>query len=257
MINKELASISFTDLEDLLANAVGEFRTLEYKSQLNRGTREEWIELLADITAFANTAGGDLLFGVTEDRGEPTAFPGIEINDWDALERNISSLIRDGTQPRLQGVGLHRVSVSAGRYVLIVRVLRSYNRPHRVILGGHGHFYGRDSAQKYRLDVEELRRAFTLIAAASEMTNRFRLERVQRIGRNQGIMPVRQTVKAILHLVPDDALSRENELDLASVQLPELCPLPSAPLGYSDGIGLEAIYCYNEWAYTALFRNES
>jgi hypothetical protein len=68
-------------------------------------------------------------------------------------------------------------------------------------------------------------------------------------------VPIRETVKAILHFVPDGALSRENELDLAGVQLLELCPLPSAPLGYSDGIGLEAIYCYNEWAYTALFRN--
>ena len=67
MINKELASISLADLEDLLANTVGESRTLEYKSQLNLRSREERIELLADITAFANTAGGDLLFGVTED----------------------------------------------------------------------------------------------------------------------------------------------------------------------------------------------
>jgi hypothetical protein len=100
VINKELASLSLADLEDLRANAVEESRTLEYKSQLNWGPREERIELLADITAFANTAGDDLLFGVTEDRGEPTAFPGIEIEDWDALERNISSLIRDGTQLR-------------------------------------------------------------------------------------------------------------------------------------------------------------
>ena len=87
------------------------------------------------------------------------------------------------------------------------------------------------------------------------MIDRFRLERIQRIGRNQGIVPIRETVKAILHLVPDGALSRENELDLLGVQLSELRPLPSAALGYSDGIGLEAIYCYNEWAYTVLFRN--
>jgi nucleoside phosphorylase len=106
-----------------------------------------------------------------------------------------------------------------------------------------------------RLDVEERRRAFTLASTASETIDRFRLERVQKIGHNQGIMPIRQTVKAILHLVPNDALSRENELDLAGGQLPELRPLPDAPLGYSDRIGLEVIYCYNEWAYTAIFRN--
>src|SRR5262249_24887814 len=147
-----------------------------------------------------------------------------EITDWDALERSISSLIRDGVQPRLQGIRFHRISVNVGRYVVIARVPRSYNPPHRVILGGHGHFYGRDSTQKYRLDVEELRRAFTLAVAASEMMDRFRLDRVQKIGRNQGIMPVRNEVKAILYLVPDDALRREQELDLTGVALTELPP---------------------------------
>jgi len=243
------------DLMELKENGVRESRTLDYKSELPLDGREARKEFLADVTAFANTAGGDLVVGVTEKQGEPEAFPGIEIADWDEFQLRLTNLIRDGTEPRLQGLSFHRVSTTSGRYVLILRVPRSYRRPHRVVLGGHGHFYGRDSAQKYQLDVEDLRRTFTQAAGISEVLQQFRAERADLVRRDQAFSSVPHSPKAVLHLIPEDSLAGDRELDLSNIGLGEARPLPRAALGYSHGVALEGIYWYNEWAYTALFRN--
>lgn len=254
MIDKRLSEISKVDLDDLVTNSVRESKTLEYKSMLAAGTRDERKELLADITALANTAGGDLLFGVEESQGEAAALPGIAIDNWDALERMLSSLIRDGTEPRLQGIEFSNVQVSDGRYVLIVRVRRSYRRPHRVVLSGHGHFYARDSAQKYRMDVEDLRRAFTFATSASETLEQFRSERAAAIAADAGFSPVPGPPRLIAHLVPEDSLHGDFEVEFQSTNLELLRPLPRAALGFSPRVNHKGHFVANEYAYTAVFR---
>jgi hypothetical protein len=56
MIEKNLADIENKDIQDLVANSISESKTLDYKLQfpqkLNDGEKKE---LLADISAFANT----------------------------------------------------------------------------------------------------------------------------------------------------------------------------------------------------------
>lgn len=255
MIAKPLDQITAVDLEELRTNGVRESRTLEYKRELAFSTRDERKEFLGDVTALANTAGGDIIFGVAEASGEPTAFPGIEIRDWDELERQLASAIRDGTEPRLQNLSFHRIPVDAGRYVLIIRAQRSYRRPHRVVFSGHGHFYGRDSSQKYRYDVEDIRRAFTLMAAASETFERHRRERVEAIRAGAGYAPLSHDALAILHLIPENAFHLDQDLDLTGLNTSKLRPLPRAALGYSPGVNLDGHYSYNEWGYAHVARN--
>ncbi len=250
-----MEDIALHDLKDLLSNEVSESRTIEYKLLLAHATTGEKKELLADITCMANTAGGDLLFGVEESAGVPVALPGFAIADWDALQTQLTSLIRDGTEPRLHQVDLHRIEVSPDRYVVVLRVGRSQRRPHRVVVGGHGHFYGRDSSQKYRLDVEDLRRAFTLMAAASGSVDRFWRERVRAIGANEGFAQIGAEQRAVLHLVPELAFQEEPSIELGSIDPMRLRPLPRGPLGLSWSYAAEGMYTYNDWAYTALFRN--
>jgi predicted HTH transcriptional regulator len=64
MINVPFNSIDKSIIESLLWNEVREDRTLEYKVLLPGNGREDRKEFLADITAFANAAGGDIVFGV-------------------------------------------------------------------------------------------------------------------------------------------------------------------------------------------------
>ena len=70
MIPKEFDTIGKEDIEALVANAVSEGRTIEYKEKLPGGTDDDRREFLADASSFANAGGGDLIYGIREKRPE-------------------------------------------------------------------------------------------------------------------------------------------------------------------------------------------
>ena len=43
-------------------------KTIEYKAELHIDTGDDRKEFLADVTSFANSNGGDLIYGIQEDR---------------------------------------------------------------------------------------------------------------------------------------------------------------------------------------------
>ena len=79
MIPFPLERITEQTLEELRANPVREKNTIDYKSATYGNNRQQHIEFLADVSSFANTNGGDLVIGVQELDGMPTAIPGIAI----------------------------------------------------------------------------------------------------------------------------------------------------------------------------------
>src|ERR1039457_6130841 len=100
MILKPIDEITEADLSDLVNAGVAERKTLDYKQQLPETNDAGKRELLADVSSFANTAGGDLVFGVTESAGVPTGIPGVQIGDTDQEILRFDSIIRDGLSPR-------------------------------------------------------------------------------------------------------------------------------------------------------------
>ena len=83
MIPKPLDEITEGDLNALVTASVPEKRTLDYKREIQQLNDAGKRELLADVSSFANTAGGDLILGMTESEGVPTGLPGISIADLD------------------------------------------------------------------------------------------------------------------------------------------------------------------------------
>lgn len=147
MISKRLEDVSEVDLDLLLANGVPEGKTIEYKKILPSNSDSDKKEFLADISSFANTAGGDLIFGVDEMQGAPTAIPGLVLADPDLDVRRLDSIINDGLEPRIRFTT--RVIPRAGALpALIVRTERSWIGPHRVVFKGCDKFYARNSAGK-------------------------------------------------------------------------------------------------------------
>src|SRR6476659_7256514 len=92
--------IDETTLERLKKNAVPESRTIDYKrDDATTGHRDQF---LANVTSFANTSGGYLLYGVETDTetSVPTAFPGLAIAATDKTELTLNSMLRDNVDPR-------------------------------------------------------------------------------------------------------------------------------------------------------------
>ena len=159
MITKPIEAIKITDFQELIDNGVNEGKTIEYKQTLNLKTDNDKKEFLADVSSFANASGGDLIIGISEDKGIPKSIEGIELGDRDQTLLQIESLSRDGIKPRIMGNHIKTFNVSGNKFIILIRIHKSWASPHQVILKGSDKFYSRGTNGKYKLDLEELRSA--------------------------------------------------------------------------------------------------
>jgi len=158
MISKLLEQIKLLDLHALIDNEVQEGRTIEYKREFPSGQNKDKVHFLRAVTSMANSGGGDVIYGIEAENGVPVAVCGISLSTTpDEAQLRLENMLRESVQPRLQSVGFHWVGVDSGKTVLVLRVRNSWNGPHRVTLESHNHFYGRNSAGAYSMDVSELR----------------------------------------------------------------------------------------------------
>lgn len=260
MISKPLDAITLDDLQRLLENRVNEGKTIEYKQALSVGSDGDKIRFLRTVSSFANTAGGDLLYGVDAKDGIPGALPGLQQPNEDDIKLRLESLLRDGIEPRIPGIQFHFVTVGENCAVLIVRTRKSWNGPHRVRLAGHAHFYGRNSSGAYQLDVGELRTAFTLSAGIAERIRAFRADRLMKIESGQTPVPIVKAATMVLHLVPLLAFSSPppNRISLDGNERNAFHPFVRS--GWSTNVNLDGYVLFTDRgqdsnAYTQLFRS--
>jgi hypothetical protein len=273
MINKRVEEILIKDIQELVILKVSESKTVEYKKEIKISTDSDKKEFLADISSFANTNGGDLMFGINAVSGIPTSLSPLKIVDLDSEKLRIENIIRTGIDPRISFI-LHPIKKDIeGEYILVIRINESWNKPHRVIFGGSNKFYARNSAGKYELDVEELRDIFNLSSGLLEKINNFRIERVIDIeSAPDGYLLNPENGKLILHIIPLESFS--NKISVPSKDLLDMfmnrssperivigdCFRPMDAGGWSQRITAKGLMSYsgNEKGirdYTELYKN--
>ena len=134
MIPKRFEDITKADIDALVANAVAEGRTIEYKRELPGNSDEDKREFLADVSSFANGAGGDIIYGVEEDKGVPTAASGLPSID---PEKNDSAAGRD--HPQRYPASRSGRPDHGGRRVPR-RPGHGLAGPEELVIAPHGHF---------------------------------------------------------------------------------------------------------------------
>lgn len=201
MLSKRLLDLTAADFDALIG--LPESPYLDFKSAAVGGADKDRREFLADVSAFANASGGDIVFGITEQDGIASAAPGIVLQDADKERLRLGDLIRSGLEPRLTHFDIVWVPLTSNAGHLIVRVPRSWAAPHRVTLQGHDKYYIRNSAGKHPMNTDELRRAFTLAGMLVERISDFRAERVALLVNDEGPFPLQAGgSKLVLHIVP-------------------------------------------------------
>jgi len=221
MIPKRLDAVEKQDIELLVSNAVREGRTIEYKQQLPAGRDDDKKEFLADVSSFANASGGDLIYGVEEERdsnghatGIPSAVPGIDgINADQAIQR-MENMIRDGIEPRIPGVQIKAVDGFPSGPVIIIRLPHSWASPHMVTFKASPKFFSRTSAGKAPLDVPEIRAAFVQSESLPRRINQFREERIGRIVAGEGPVQLVSGPTVVFHIVPVSAFHSGTQIDV-------------------------------------------
>lgn len=270
--HKRLDAIEESDLYTLVANRDGEAKTIEYKEKLPNfniappGRNAVLTEFLADVSSFANGMGGDLLYGVKAVKGVPVEVIGLQLTDEDGTKLQLEELIRSHIRPRFPfDIQLVTLKDASKGVVLILRVDRGFAPPHQITFDRDYRFYSRNSAGKYRLDVDELRNIFELSATTARRMRDFRAERLADIISGQTPVPLTDQPKLVLHVVPYTSFDASMTYDVVSLTRPYdqnyLQPLASPsnvlPRLNFDGVltsetsGEEGLYD----GYVQLFRN--
>jgi hypothetical protein len=256
MLNKaDIRDVTLADLQALQANQVPESHTLDYKRDFPFD-RDGRLSLAADVVAFANTRGGDLILGINEHEGIVQSFAPITIADRDDALQGLQSALTDLVEPKVPGVHLHAVQVDGG-YLVIVRVPASFQAPHRVRKTGV--FYTRTSTGIDPMDITTLRSSFLQNATAGDRARAFREQRIVGVRARPLPAPLPNCALAVLHVLPLASL-----LGTASFGVPTLYPIvqnmrPPLADGWGPRVNLDGVMssCGRDElvSYTQVFRD--
>jgi hypothetical protein len=238
MLYKAINTITEADLKRLIDEGRSEDIQLEFKQALPGNSDDGKREFLKDVTAMANSSGGDIIYGVREDRSNPDeAGKAAELVGVgsagvgaDAAKLWMMELLNSSVEERILGVAIHDVPFGAGGFALVVRIPKSWNSPHVVRHKNHWRFYARNSAGVYAMNVTELRAAFLLTDVLSQRLEEFRRERLREITENiypalsdvmnwAGLKPsnsnAKRTSGLVMHLQAFDSVKPGYALDIA------------------------------------------
>lgn len=261
MINKSLNDIQLSDLKSLITNQVPEGKTLEYKSILKLDKDADKKEFLYDVSSFANSSGGDIIFGISEgeEKGLPVSVDGIDGNI-DELCRKIESLVRDCISPRILNFSLKSVFVENGKNLLIIRVPKSLNSPHQVTFQSVDRFYSRSNNGKYVLDVFELRNAFIQSSQLTERIRKFIKNRIAGIIANETPVQLEDIPKIVLHIVPLQSIEEGSNI-VSNQDLKNEMLFPIGSEGYNHRFNMDGVLNFSKLsgskdyeAYVQLYR---
>jgi len=216
--------------------------TIDYKQKLpDLKDNKQKREFLKDISAFANTQGGQIIFGIEEEQAIPKSICGVAIPNPDDLKLQLLNAIRTGVEPRLSGVAIDLIVYRDDCLLLNLKVPASWNAPHWVSLEGHHKFYGRTSGGNYELSHTEIKDKFIMASTVKDRINAFRDKRVNELIHKKFPVALNEGAKVVLHIIPLSAFASNVECDALEIDTlfhSQNTMLSFLPLG-SSGIDKE------------------
>ncbi len=119
------------DIQQMIADQLQENVHLDYKrsAAIRRGSRERG-DIAKDVSAFANSDGGVLIYGVEETNQLPVRIDsGIE--DSECSREWIEAAVMTGITPRLDDVRIVPLPVSPGHSIYVIKVAKTFRGPHQ------------------------------------------------------------------------------------------------------------------------------
>jgi hypothetical protein len=134
--------------------------------------------------------------------------------------------------------------ITGGGFVLIVRIPRSYNQPHRIIRQGPGNhrFCARSSNGKYEPDVDQLRLLFGRAPQLADRIRDFRFDRIAKIAGNNTPVVLSGGRLLTLHVIPFSAFDTRLSLPLdPRARLYDEFPPMLSPYANSSRINVDGL----------------
>jgi Putative DNA-binding domain len=204
--DRRLREITEADLRQIIDVQLSEHLELDYKGALYDDNDRGHKEFLQDICMFANSGGGILLLGISEQRdvaGQPTGLPdpiaelGIEIPNTEKLLQAYDARTLAAIEERLP-LESFAIPVAGNRFVVAIRVPNSMSKPHRVHYQGRTYFTSRRERDRYEMNVREIKEMMMRTASRLEDSQ----DRISNALENIGLGPQLNTPSIHIGIIP-------------------------------------------------------
>jgi hypothetical protein len=145
-----------SDLDRLIADDIQESSTLDYKDAAALGkSSSQQSELCKDVSAFANSAGRQIIYGIEENGPHPVRVQDIDaVNPADISREWIEHVI-DNVQPRIQNLRIQSIDVAPGRVAYVITIPQATsNAPHQA---PNNRYYYRQNFQSVPMEDYQVR----------------------------------------------------------------------------------------------------
>ncbi len=226
-----VSEVDWSHLQALVDEKVAESLVLDYKRDLPRRVDKDKVELLRDVSAMANAAGGVILFGVDEARDEegmatqiPESLYGVPKAEVAQAIVWLEQVVRSGLDPKLTHFQVRSIEQPDGDgRVVVLAVSSSLLKPHAVAFGSPLPFWRRMGATKAHMATAELRQAFLERESWLDQVKRFRKGRIEAFrarNRTGPLATVDARAALLMHVLPlgrldqwIDLTAEQQELD--------------------------------------------
>lgn len=217
-LTKPLNDIIEHDLQNLVVQQENEGRNLDYKKMLLLKNPKSAEDFRKDVSAFANSTGGDLIIGIAEEDGTPQELCGFDLGPTtpEQYQNALVEILQSRVKPRVQGIAIRVLPLANGKSAAIIRVPKSFARPHQIEIGNKDfQFWFRHDRTNQRMDIDELRNVILSSEALTERLRSFRTERLGNIVSGQTPIALLDCTKIVMHLVPLNAFEMTSRYELA------------------------------------------
>ncbi len=163
----EAENMNKDSLKNFLSRKIPEGSFLDYKVAFSAGKKNKYKEFLKDVTAFANSNGGDILIGVKEPKEKlPIGEQIVGIDNGKDEAENLERVASSSIQPRVSGLKIYPIKLENDKYVLLVHIPSSLFKPHMLDYQKTHSFYIRHRESIQPMTQHEIREAVLNSASA-------------------------------------------------------------------------------------------
>lgn len=224
---------------DLIENEIPESQTLEYKSyqfedgKFSKLTDRDKNGLAKEITAFANSEGGTIVIGISEDGNHnPLEFKdtGVDESTFEMWEQSFRQYISAKIKPVLYGIEC-KLEKHQDSNIIIITVPKSLIKPHAFDDGNKDTFHIRYGNTVNVMRLEELRTSFQSRELIEQRILDFRDERIAKLYSGEQIGELGNNSAMLLHIIPEWSMYLNHHVNLTELKenykLDVFSPTPS------------------------------
>lgn len=259
MLPYPLNKIDAAVLDEICKQRFSESSTIDFKEELTKNSDQGKNEIAKDVCALANADGGDLVFGIKEERDGGTAESVVPLRgeSFDEASRRILQALEAWVEPKIRGLQIQNIPVDGG-FAMIVRVPASFDGPHCTRNNnGQRRFVVRNGTITADMNYDQLRTAFDRTASLADQARKFIAQRVLLAQERSMWRPMKDGPIAIIEFAPLSGLAGRASSDVKAVDYSTLMFWDG---GCSHAMNLDGLVAYlgtdeGLWGMTQLYRN--